>query len=464
MTDKPHVPDPAHGSHCSGCGPRTFASAQSNRRRMALSRRAFLHRALAAGLVTAGGAAVAGCGLGGLGSSSPGAATGPATSGSTRRGVNLDTAPESTGRLLSDAVDGRVLVIVDLFGGNDGLSTLVPYGTGRYYDLRPDLAIPEDRVLTVDETVGLHPSLARLHRRGVLAVEGVGPINGDLSHFDMAARWQRGDVDGENAHLRTGFLARLVDAVNDGSPLVGVSTTGSSPYLANAAGATLSLSDSNDLWMLREDGWEEMRVFREQLAAFAPGPVADGYARLIDLAERLDTDEEELDWEQPMIAQGGDLGHQLYLAAELIAADVGTRVVYAGTGDYDTHVDHLWRHTDNLAQVDAAVDGFLTRADELGFADRVVVATVSEFGRRVPENGSGLDHGSASTMLIAGASTETGVTGLVGERPSLGELDEDDNLRTTIGFDRYLASLAQEWLGVEAASVLAGAPEPLGLF
>lgn len=426
-----------------------------------LSRRAFINRVLATGLAAAGGAAVAGCGLSGspLGrSGTPGA---------------LPTKPAGTpgpvatpsGQMMPGAVDGRVLVIVDLFGGNDGLSTLVPYGSGRYYDLRPDLAVAQDQVLAIDDAVGLHPSLERLHRRGVLAVEGVGPINGDLSHFDMAARWQRGDVDGTKAELRTGFLARVVDALDDGSPLVGVSTTGSTPYLSNSVAATLSLSEVDQLWMLQETDWDEMRVFQQQLARFGDGPVADGYDRLIDLAQRLDTGDDELDWELPMIAQGGELGHQLYLAADLIAADVGTRVVYAGTGDYDTHANHEWRQADNLSQVDAAVDGFLQRAEDLGFADRVMVATVSEFGRRVPENGDGLDHGSASTMLVAGGGAAgTGVAGLAGERPSLDDLDDDDNLRTAVGFDRYLATLAQEWLGIDAASVLADEPEPLGLF
>jgi uncharacterized protein (DUF1501 family) len=134
-------------------------------------------------------------------------------------------------------------------------------------------------------------------------------------------------------------------------------------------------------------------------------------------------------------------------------------VLYVSDGDYDTHDNHRWRQADNLARLDAAVDGFLRRADALGVADRVVVATVSEFGRRVPENGRGLDHGSASTMLVAGAIEPR----RLGDRPGLDDLDDDDNLRVAVGFDRYLASLAEDWLGVEAASVLPGRPEPLGL-
>jgi len=135
-------------------------------------------------------------------------------------------------------------------------------------------------------------------------------------------------------------------------------------------------------------------------------------------------------------------------------------LVYVKTGDFDTHANHQYRQEENLNRVDAAIAGFCQRADDFGFGDKVLVATVSEFGRRVGESDGGLDHGSASTMLLAGPVKDQ----RVGERPSLTDLDEDGNLRVTTSFDRYLATLAQEWLGIEAASVLPGEPEPLGIF
>ncbi len=417
--------------------------------RPTLTRRTFLHQALLTGALAAGGSALAACSLGssspGSGSAAPGAGSSPA------------------GRLTPGAVDGRILVLIDLQGGNDGLSTLIPYADGRYHDLRPNIAVAAEDVLSIDDEVGLHPSLAQLHQWGVATVEGVGPIDGDLSHFTMADRWQRGDVDGTDHRFRTGFLGRLADAVDDGSPLVGASMAGFTPYLINEQAATMSLSDPGALWMLQQSGWEEMDTFGRQLAAFddvaEAAPLTTSYRRLIDLADRLDGGDDEVDWDDPMLADGGDLGWQLAVAADLLTADVGTKVIYAATGDYDTHADHAYRQLENLGRVDAAVGGFLRRMDDAGLADRVLVATVSEFGRRVPENDSGLDHGQASTMLLAGA----GLGGRLGEPHDLGDLDEGDNLRTTIGFDRYLASLAEDWLGVEAVSVLAGEPEPLGI-
>jgi uncharacterized protein (DUF1501 family) len=113
-----------------------------------------------------------------------------------------------------------------------------------------------------------------------------------------------------------------------------------------------------------------------------------------------------------------------------------------------------------MQQFDAAVEGFLQEIETAGMLDRVLVATTSEFGRRVRENGSGLDHGSASSMLLIGPVRP----GRHGEPSPLDDLDGNGNLKTTVPLDRYLASLAQEWMGIEAASVLPDSPQPIGLF
>lgn len=423
-----------------------------------LSRRRFLQTLTAAGAIGAGGGALLACSGGPVGRADPLAVGGSRGAD----GSAVQPSSDLSGRLVSGAADDRILVIVDLQGGNDGLSTMIPAGNARYHDLRPNLAVPDDEVLGLDDEMALHPSLARLHRRGITTVEGVGPIGGDLSHFAMTERWERGDATGDNS-LRTGFLGRLADAVDDGSPLVGVSMQGPTAHLITNRAATMAIGGADDLWFLEPSDWGEVQAFQRGLAAFDHSAdlqslAIDSYSELLTLAHDLASEEEdEPDWDDPMLSEGGSLGQNLYFAADLIAADVGLRVVYAGDGDYDTHQDHQWRQADNLSRVDAAVDGFLQRAEDLGFADRVLVATISEFGRRVPENDGGLDHGSASTMLVAGPIGDQ----RLGERPSLDDLDDDDNLRVTVGFDRYLAGLAEDWLGVEAASVLPGEPEPL---
>ncbi|MEZ5375485.1 MAG: DUF1501 domain-containing protein [Acidimicrobiales bacterium] len=413
--------------------------------------------------------------MGGLGASAAALATtgylrsssGPRPSGSLGRplptgGRSTPTAVPS-GRVLPGAVVDRVLVVIDFRGGNDGLSLLAPVADGRYHDLRPSLAIAEEDALWLDDEVGLHPAMARLRERPLITVEGVGPVAGDLSHFAMTERWERGDAAGSYAP-HTGFLGRLTDALDDGSPLVGLSLSGYTNHLTNTRAATLALDGLDDLWFFEPTDWAPAAAFRQGIERFVrtddAGPVADAYERLLALSTELASrDEEENNWEDPMFSEGGDLGAKLAAAASLITAGVGTRVVYVGYGDFDTHVGHQWKQQDNLQRLDAALDGFLRRIDEAGASDRVLVATVSEFGRRVEEHDGGLDHGSASTMLLAGPLHAR----QAGERPDLGDLDDDGNLRTTVPFDRYLATLAEEWLGVEAASVLPESATPLGI-
>lgn len=370
--------------------------------------------------------------------------------------------PTPAGRLVPGAVEGRVLVVVDLLGGNDGLSTLVPLDSGRLHDLRPGLMIESESLLPVDAEMGFHPALARLHARGLATVEGVGPIGGDLSHFAMTDRWQRGDVTGA-AGVKSGFLGRLCDALAVDDRLVGLSLAGSVPTLTSGgSGQTIALPSLDELDLFIHD-WDEASLFADGLTRFTgndepSGVVTHSYEQLRDLAHLMGRDARDDDgW--GAYDDGGELGEQLHAAARMIAADTGVRVIYTATGDYDTHDAHRWRQESNLAELDAAVSGFLTHLDDEGLADQVLVATMSEFGRRVPENADGLDHGSASTMLLAGAIPAR----QFGDRPPLDDLDGDDNLRVTVGFDRYMASLAEEWLGVEAVSVLPDEPEPLGI-
>jgi uncharacterized protein (DUF1501 family) len=156
-----------------------------------------------------------------------------------------------------------------------------------------------------------------------------------------------------------------------------------------------------------------------------------------------------------MVKDGGDLGRSLATAAELLKIDLGVKVVHARFSGFDTHEGHGYKHKDLMAKIDVAIDGFLQKLADYGLAERVLVATSSEFGRRVKETGNGLDHGSASTMLLFGPVKP----GRYGQASSLRDLDKNDNLKTNVPFDVYLATLAQVWLGVDAASVMPTKPE-----
>ena len=358
-------------------------------------------------------------------------------------------------------VEQRVLVLIEFQGGNDGPSTVVPYGSSAYYDRRPRLAIAPEEVLPIDDEVGLSPFLARLHQRQTATVEGVGPIDGVLSHFEMVERWEQGDMRGRGGQ-RAGFLARLADAVDVGAPVTGLSVAGHTPRFDASQSSTLALNDLNQLRVLTDDEWIYPR-YRAAVRSFGGGPmstvITQSWNKLFDVGDRI-SGGLEVDGDSLMIQEGAQLGRQLAMAAELIKADAGVKVVHASLGGFDTHDNHRGRHEQLMRRFDAAVDGFLDAIHQAGLGDRVLVATSSEFGRRVGENGSGLDHGAASSMLLIGPVEP----GRVGDPSPLGDLDRNGNLKTTIPFDRYLATLAQDWLGVEAASILPESPEPLGLF
>ena len=398
------------------------------------------------------GAAAAGLGACSFGGDDDVTPAGDAATGGTDA---QRAAADATTRSATD----RVLVLLDLQGGSDGLSTLVPHADDAYFAARPTLAVPGEQVLALDTEVGLHPRLARLHARGVTTVEGVGPVDGNLSHFSMQARWEQGDPRGRRSG-GDGFLARLVRNIDHGpDELVGVSVGGQTPHFNGSLANTLTMATSTDLWFLAPSAWwRGPASLVDGLAALSSttargdrlGATAASYGSLLDIAARLDGVDNTGLSRPAHMDDGGELAQRLRAAAELIVADVGVRVVYAQLPGWDTHQGHLFAHDNLLRILDASVDGFLQMMDDAGWGDRVLVATTTEFGRRVAENGTGFDHGTSSAMFLFGQ----GDRGRFGDRPSLTSLDDDGNPAVTVGFDRYLATLAEEWLGLDAAAVL----------
>jgi uncharacterized protein (DUF1501 family) len=358
----------------------------------------------------------------------------------------------------------RALVIIELAGGNDGLTTLVPYADPAYRRLRRHTAVDAQTVLPLDGRVGLHPSLGRLHRRGVAVLEGVGVRQPDLSHFEMLRRWWTGDPSSSSS-LSTGFLGRLCDTVgHPGDPAVGVSLgTGPTPALTADRVATVSLPDPSSGFPVPVDdglvaawraGWSAMahpdRLDASRASLIAARVGAGQASRLAEVVNEL-----------PPPAGGygtTSLDAQLGLAARLLAAGVGVRVVHVPVdADYDTHDNHARKARDNLTQLDNALDSFLNDLAARGIDQSTLVATTSEFGRRVPDNGSsGLDHGAASVAVLAGPVRP----GVHGSPLSLNDLDGDGNLIATVDVTEYYATLAA-WMGVSPDEVLPGHPAPV---
>jgi uncharacterized protein (DUF1501 family) len=371
----------------------------------------------------------------------------------------------------------RFLVVIDMAGGNDGMSMVPPRGAayGRYHDLRPRVALPESAALPLTAALGLHPDLARLHARytagdGVAFLAGVGIATPDLSHFEMLRRWWAGDHTSLIGN-RTGLLGRLCDAVATrddllAAPAVGVSLGyGPTPALISETASTLSVNpyDSGGFpvfWDTEVDAvwkaaWAAMNADAESAAEpYRSARRGGAYAMLF-----ADGVMAELSPAADGYPPDSDFGYQLSLAARLLAGGRGVRVVHIPmNGDFDTHDDHVSRYAAMMTRLDTCLEAFRLDLEQRGIADRVLVATTSEFGRRPADNESnGLDHGAASVTFLAGAPVNTGV---FGEYPAFGsdtDLDADGNLRPTVDMWELYAILAT-WMGVPPAELnLAGA-------
>ncbi|MBG0562239.1 DUF1501 domain-containing protein [Actinoplanes aureus] len=355
----------------------------------------------------------------------------------------------------------RTLVLVTLYGGNDGLGTVIPYADPAYAAARPDLSYPPEEILTLDDGVGLNPGLAGLHRlygAGKLAVvRGVGYPKPDRSHFRSMDIWQTAQPDRPGT---TGWLGRWLDTAG-GDPRLAVSFEPVLPPLlagATSAGATVPGGVLALPGGLTPEGLGRLgtpAAGESPAAARAAACFAD-LMRLQDLmkqiAEGTPDDAESDDEDAPATATGGaapPLDQQLALVARCVEAGVATRVYSVSQGGFDLHANGKDAQQALLARVDKPLTAFAERMAGKG----VVVAVYSEFGRRVRANASdGTDHGTASDVFLLGDGVRGG---LHGEPPSLTDLDDGD-LKYTVDFRDVYATLLADVLGSDPQRVLDG--------
>jgi uncharacterized protein (DUF1501 family) len=372
-----------------------------------------------------------------------------------------------TARAAQPERDGRVLVVVELNGGNDGINTVVPFADEGYARHRRHLRLPTASLIRVNDRVGLHPALrdaARLLEGERLAiVQGVSYPNPIRSHFESMAVWHAARRD-PREHAGPGWLGRTLDAARgpaDGAPAsvyVGHDT------LPGALRSSRSVAAS----LLRLDDLVLSTEVDPRRAVPAPGPGDDVRAfvnrTLLDAYTASDRLQElgGAGGAGPAYPAGG-LAEALRLVARLIKARFGTRVYYTKhtNNGYDTHYAQLAPHAALLGELGGALRAFLDDLRAARHEERVAVLVFSEFGRRVAENGSlGTDHGTAAPVFVAGGRVRGG---LVGTTPSLTDLVDGD-LRPSLDFRRVYATLLEDWLGLPARAVLGGAFERLPLF
>jgi uncharacterized protein (DUF1501 family) len=365
----------------------------------------------------------------------------------------------------------RTLVVLQLSGGHDGLNAVVPYGDGLYYQLRPQIAVPADQVIALDQRVGFHPnlkSLKQLYDHGQLAIlQGVGYPNPNRSHFRSMEIWQTARPDGappDHGWLGA-FMAEVYRAgdspfqcVNFGTSIPAALVTAYAPVAAMQDTANFQFLAPARMPYVKDPLLKTFGQLYTQPARKTPALelVANNWSTVDQGVHVLGG----LGQKYQAQAQypGNPFAKTVQQVAQMIVSDVGTRVFYVQLGGFDTHSNERPVHGNLMTQLADTLAAFQADLEHHGRAQQVLLMAFSEFGRRVAENGSqGTDHGAAGPMFVLGAGVKGG---LYGEYPDLGKLDQGD-LRFATDFRSVYATVIEDWLGAPSQDVLGGTFERL---
>jgi uncharacterized protein (DUF1501 family) len=380
--------------------------------------------------------------------------------------------------------DGRLLVVLQMAGGNDGLNMVVPYADDTYYRARPRLALTADKILKIDDYVGFNGKLtaikALFDQAQLTVIQGVGYPNPNRSHFRSTEIWQTAsDAD---RTVSAGWLGRYFDNCCAGAdPTIGVAIGDQVPQAFAAktpTGVTFSRPEQFR-WRSSEPVRGRMsteELFFRQLNESDGKEIANGPtegASIGALTGRAKSDLGTLDFLQRTALDAqlssdkilaiarkyksavtyppGQLAASLNMIARMIAGGLPTRVYYASQGGFDTHAGQLNAHERLMVEFNDAVGAFAADLKQQGNFDRVLLMTFSEFGRRVAENANGgTDHGAAAPIFVLGGKIKPG---LLGKYPSLIDLDHGD-LKFNTDFRSVYGTVLEQWLNAPSQVVL----------
>jgi uncharacterized protein (DUF1501 family) len=358
----------------------------------------------------------------------------------------------------------KVLVMIQLAGGNDGLQTVIPLADQSYRDLRPQLSRSADEALPISNGFGLNKNLVgtkKLWDDGKLAiVQGVGYPQPSFSHFDSIRVWETADPE---RRQQDGWLGKTIATNYDsaGHPLVGCAcgTTGIPGALRDLE-ATLTVVNSQQSFKF--NGGAEMEKAMGALYTSTPGiygalfdtavtTARDTVAQLKTSAASYTPLAQYSDNAKLVFSSKNQLAAALQLAAQLIVTGTGVKILHLTLGGFDTHYTQQQRHDDLMGYFDQAVSAFYTDLAAHGMSDRVLIATWSEFGRRPKENASaGTDHGTSAPVFLMGDGVKGG---LYGAAPSLTKLDTRGNLEYNVDFRSVYQEILEGHLALDAKEV-----------
>ncbi len=362
-----------------------------------------------------------------------------------------------------------VLVLIGLYGGNDGLNTVVPYSNGKYWDYRSNIAIPTQQLHILNNQYGLHPNLTYLKtlfdQQKVAIVQGVGYPDPDLSHFTSMAYWMAGKVTGPTT---SGWIGRWLDGLGTRADLYTAATIGSSLPLHLLGQVKRGTAVPDDGFGFGGESQPHYMRMYDGIKAFSATSAGRGQwhdALAVASRGQIDLARTVAPIFTPEI-QTSELVKSLTVAARLINADLGFRVIDAGLDGFDNHSDEPSDHADRMQQLNDGVQAFFATLNP-SFAGRVTLMTFSEFGRTPWSNdSSGTDHGTAAPQFVIGNNVKGG---FYGQHPSLLEPDGSEierwgRLEHTVDFRSLYATMIDGVLGGGSSTVLNGNFEKIDLF
>lgn len=352
---------------------------------------------------------------------------------------------------------GKILIVIQLSGGNDGLNTIVPFRNDLYYKFRPSLGIPPEQVLKADGDLGFNPALESL--RGlfddglVTILNSVGYPNPDRSHFRSMDIWH--SASSSHEYWNTGWLGRYLDSncADCTTPYHAIELDDSlSLALKGAQRAGFAMSEPAQLKRTSENRF--LKAIGQQHSA------PEGHDHVAYLYKTMASTQSSANYlfEQSKLYASTvaypqtPFGRDLKTVAELITADTDTKIYYVSLTGFDTHANQKIQQERLLKQYADGVNALVTDLKQNGLLQDTLILTFSEFGRRVSQNASnGTDHGTANNLFLIGGSLKK--PGFFNEAPDLTTLDEED-LIYKLDFRSVYSTVLKQWLHADVPDIL----------
>jgi uncharacterized protein (DUF1501 family) len=361
-----------------------------------------------------------------------------------------------------------VLVVLQLSGGNDYLNTVIPYANSRYWDNRPAVNVPENKVIPLDNAVGFHPSMAPLkpfYDEGKMAIlHGVGYANSPRSHFRSMDIWHTCEPDTVGVEGWLGRAIRDIDPNKD-NVVTGVSFGPSMFRAMSVSGVPVAcVSGSLETYGMLPglEAQRRQKVLERFARTYSPaigrGVVMDYIGQTgLDSMAGADVLKVAQQYSSTVSYPNTKLARKLQGIAQVHLGNLGTRVFYCDHGPFDTHASQLPAHASLWTEVSEAVAAFIADLREHQAADNVLLFMFTEFGRRVRDNGSGTDHGAGGVAFAIGEAVKGGQ---YSEYPSMkAEHLSQGDLVPNQDFRGVYTTILEDWLKLDAQPIVGGAFE-----